>query len=68
MSITKKDFSVDVFPDGSVCLNCGEGPSGRSQMERDLMFSSGAMNGDPDLVKQREIIDYIMEAIKNHDH
>ena len=48
MAITKNDFSLDEFSDGSVCLSCGEG------MERDLVFASGAMTGDPDLEKQRE--------------
>jgi len=58
----KDDFNLTEFPDGSVCLECGEG------MERDLVFASGAMRGDPDLEKQREILEFIMKAIQHYDY
>ena len=57
----KKDFKLFEFKDGSVCLECGKG------MERDLIFSSGAMSGDPDLINQRKILEFIMKAIQNYD-
>lgn len=55
--IDKADFNLTEFPDGSLCLKCGDG------MERDLVFASGAMRGDPDLEKQMEILEFIMKAI-----
>lgn len=57
----KRKFRLTEFPDGSVCLECGKG------MERDLVFASGAMTGDPDLEKQRGIIEYILAAIAAYD-
>lgn len=56
--VTKSDFNLAEFPDGAVCLECGTG------MERDLIFASSAMKGDPDLEKQREILEFIMKAIE----
>ena len=58
MNVTKDSFKLKEFPDGSVCLECGEG------MERDLVFASGAMTGDPDLENQREILKFILKAIR----
>lgn len=51
------DFRLTEFHDGSVCLQCGDG------MNRDLVFASGAMTGDPDLEKQREILEFIIRKI-----
>lgn len=59
--ITKNDFSLQEFPDGSVCLECGDGA------ERDLVFASSAMRGDPDVDKQREILEFIMSAIQQNE-
>ncbi len=58
--MNKSDFSINEFLDGCVCLECGEG------MERDLVFASGAMRGDPDLKNQREILEFIMRAIQDY--
>ena len=52
------NIELDEFPDGAVCLTCGEG------MEGDLIFAEGAMRGDPTLDKQREILEYIMAAVE----
>lgn len=60
--VDKTDFSLEEFPDGAVCLECGEG------MERDLVFASGAMKGDPDLEEQRKILEFIMKAIQHYDY
>ncbi|WP_435310681.1 hypothetical protein [Primorskyibacter sedentarius] len=60
--VDKTDFSLEEFPDGSVCLECGKG------MERDLVFASGAMRGDPDLEEQRKILEFIMKAIQHYDY
>ena len=54
----ESDFSIDEFSDGALSLTCGEG------MERDLVFASGAMRGDPLLEEQRAILEYIMAALK----
>ena len=59
--VDKSLFRLTVFPDGAVCLECGKG------MERDLVFASGAMTGDPDLKEQQEIIEYILAAIAAYD-
>lgn len=59
--VTKNDFKITDFPDGSLCLECGDG------MERDLLFASSAMSGDPDLENQREILEFIMRAIDNYE-
>ena len=53
--INKQDFRIEEFPDGAVCLGCGD--------EEALVFEVGAMGGDPALDKQREILEYIMECI-----
>ncbi len=50
-------IKITEFPDGSLCLECGEG------MESYLVFASGAMAGDPDLIKQREILEYIVSFL-----
>ncbi len=60
--IKKEQFELFSFPDGAVGIRCGDG------MERDLVFSSGAMNGDPDLDKQREILEFIAKAIAHYDY
>ena len=60
--VNKDIFKLASFPDGAVCLDCGDG------MERDLVFASGAMNGDPDLDEQRKILEFIMKAIKHYDY
>ena len=59
--MTKTDFKLVEFPDGSVCLECGEG------MERDLVFAASATRGDPDLEKQREILEFIVKAVQHYD-
>lgn len=59
--ISKDNFKLTEFPDGTVCLECGEG------MERDLVFASGAMKNDPDLEQQRKLLEFIMKAIKHYD-
>lgn len=56
----KHNFKKEFFPDGSICLTCGEG------MERDLVFASGAMSGDPDLIEQEKIVDFILLAISQY--
>jgi hypothetical protein len=47
------------WEDGSLLLSCGN-----DGMESDLVFSSGAMTGDPVLEKQREILEHIVKAVK----
>ena len=59
--ISKDDFKVTEFRDGEVCLDCGKGGA-----ERDLVFASGAMRGDPDLEKQKEILEFILKAIQQY--
>ena len=58
--IDASKFEITQFPDGALCLSCGDG------MESDLIFASGAMHGDPDLERQREILEFIMAAIRKH--
>lgn len=54
------DFEIEEFPDGSLSLTCGA-----DGMETDLVFASGAMRGDPVLDKQREILEFILKAIRD---
>ncbi len=63
--ITKDDFNIEPFPDGEPGLCCG----GKNwSMETDLVFAAGAfVEGDPDLVRQREILEFIMKAIEAYD-
>jgi hypothetical protein len=56
--ISADDFKIDTFADGSLVLTCG-----KDGMESDLVFASGAMDGDPVLEKQREILKFIVDAI-----
>ena len=51
-------YEVDSFPDGSVVLSCGD-----KGMETDLVFSAGAMNGDPLLVDQKKILNDIADRM-----
>lgn len=44
--------------DGSLILSCGT-----DGMESDLVFASGAMAGDPALIKQREILEWIVSKV-----
>lgn len=61
--ISAEDFEIEEFRDGSLSLTCG-----KDGMESDLVFASGAMSGDPILIKQREILEFIVESIrKNKD-
>jgi len=64
MEDTKKEvqelnYTIDEFRDGAVVLTCGEGG-----MEVDLVFASGATRGDPNLEKQRAILEFIVKAIE----
>lgn len=55
-------FKIDNFKDGSLVLSCG-----KKGMESDLVFASSAMNGDPSLREQKDILDFILKAIKNYN-
>ena len=58
--INVDDFKIGEFRNGSLVLTCG-----KDEMESDLVFASGAMKGDPDLEKQREILEFIMNAVQH---
>lgn len=58
--IDPNEFEINQFRDGSLVLSCG-----KLDMETDLVFASGAMNGDPLLEKQREILEFILAAVKS---
>jgi len=55
------NFEISSFRDGSLVLSCGD-----KGMDTDLVFSTGAMNGDPLLKEQKEILDFILKAVKNY--
>jgi len=55
--MSKLTVEIDQLRDGTLVLSCGEG------MERDLVFASGAMTGDPDLDEQRKILEIICKAV-----
>lgn len=58
--VDPNDFEIHEFRDGSLVLSCGKGG-----MESDLVFASGAMVADdPTLKTQREILEFILEAVK----
>jgi hypothetical protein len=57
--IDKEDFEIEPFPDGALSLSCGS--LGAST---DLVFAEGAMRGDPLLEHQREILEFIVDAIR----
>lgn len=48
-------LEIHEFADGSVALSCGD-----AGMESDLVFASGAMNGDPILDAQWAILEEIV--------
>ncbi len=50
---------IDSFRDGDLVLTCG-----KAGMESDLVFASGCMTGDPGLDAQREILEFIVIAVK----
>ena len=58
--VKKEDFEISEFRDGSLCLSCGD-----KGMESDLVFAFGAMAGDPDLETQREILEFIINAVNS---
>lgn len=55
--MNKKDFQIVEFPDGGLCLECGN--------DQELVFGEGCTKGDPEIEKQREILEYIMSAIRS---
>lgn len=60
--VSRDDFEVSQFRDGSLVLSCG-----KDGMESDLVFASGAMAGDPALDKQAAILDFIIRAVNAFD-
>lgn len=56
--INPKDFRIEEFSDGSISLTCG-----KDGMETDLIFALGATSGDPVLIKQRKILEFIINSI-----
>lgn len=60
--MNKDDFEIVELSDGSLTLTCG-----KDGMESDLVFASGAMAGDPVLDNQREILEFIISAIKKNN-
>ncbi len=51
---------VDRFPDGSLCLECGDS----GEMEADLVFAMGGMiDDDPTYIKQLEILERIQLCV-----
>jgi hypothetical protein len=56
--INKQDFAIEAFPDGAVCLSCGD--------EEVLVFEVGAMRGDPALKKQWDILVFILSHIRGN--
>jgi hypothetical protein len=56
--LNKQDFKIELFPDGSLCLSCGD---------EDLVFTEGAMRGDPALKKQWDILVFILSHIWGND-
>jgi len=59
MKIDKDNFYVSNFRDKSVVLHCGE-----EGMESDLVFASGRMYNDPQLIEQRELLEFIVAAVE----
>ena len=57
----KLKLEIREFRDGALVLSCGA-----LGMEDDLVFASGAMRGDPFLKKQREILEFIVDAVNNN--
>jgi hypothetical protein len=55
------EYGVSQFNDGAVIISCGE-----KGMETDLVFSSGAMDGDPALAEQLEIAAFIVKACNEY--
>jgi len=47
---------ISEFADGSLCLELGDGEGG----ETDLVFASGCMRGDPELEKQRALLEELV--------
>lgn len=59
--VDPNDFEISEFRDGSLVLTCG-----KKGMETDLVFSASAMDlNDPSLKEQREILEFIIAAIKH---
>lgn len=56
------EYEVSSFNDGAVIISCGD-----KGMESDLVFSSGAMNGDPALREQEEIAAFIVRAVNERE-
>lgn len=56
------EFTVSEFSDGAVVLHCGA-----ARMDNDLVFAQGAMRGDPDLERQRGILEFIVEAVEYYN-
>ena len=55
--------SIDRLSDGALVLDCGTGG-----METDLVFASGAAcDGDPVLVEQLLILEYIVSAVEAYN-
>ena len=57
----KLKLEIQEFRDGSLVLSSND-----SEIELDLVFSHGAMSGDPLLVKQRELLQFIFDAVNNN--
>lgn len=58
----KIEVEIHEFPrDKALVLDCSH--DALSGMEADLVFASGATDGDPVLEKQRAILEYIVAAI-----
>ena len=52
--MNKAECKIEEFPDGALCLSCNG---------TDLVFAEGAMRGDPALAAQREVLEYIVDAL-----
>ncbi len=52
-------YEVCEARDGSIILSCGE--------EHDLVFSMGALRGDPEQLKQKELAMHIAEVMNENE-
>jgi hypothetical protein len=57
----KLKLEIKEFRDGSLVLSSND-----TEIELDLVFSHGAMTGDPLLDEQRELLEFIVSAINNN--
>ena len=58
--ISKDDFSIFKFSDGTACLECRKDCG----MDFDLVFVVEAKQGDPLFDEQRAILEFILKSIQ----